>query len=88
MLFFGLLGVGSIAAIIGAIIAFFAFMGICLLVIGFSGMAMNRIYKKQTGSNRSPANRFCNIASVILGILPILSIFVVILQGIATGFSS
>nr|WP_242835235.1 hypothetical protein [Ruminiclostridium papyrosolvens] len=61
-----------IAAIIGIIIAFFFFIGVCLIIMGGTGVAMNKIYKKQTKVKYGALNSSCNIISIILGIIILL----------------
>ncbi|AEY65131.1 hypothetical protein Clo1100_0874 [Clostridium sp. BNL1100] len=61
-----------IAAIIGIIIIFFFFIGICLIIMGSTGVAMNKIYLKQTKVKYSAINSSYNIISIILGIIILL----------------
>lgn len=61
-----------IAAIIGFIIGAAFFIGICLLIIGCTGVGMNKIYSKQMEIENSGVSRFYNITSIILGLLFIL----------------
>ncbi|MDV3427144.1 MAG: hypothetical protein LIR50_08170 [Bacillota bacterium] len=61
-----------IAAIIGIIIAITCFMGICLIIIGGTGIAMNKLYSKQMKTNNNVSKPLFNISSIILGILFIL----------------
>ncbi len=61
-----------IAAIIGIIIVFFFFIGVCLIVMGGTGVAMNKIYLRQIKAKNSAINSFSNITSIILGIIILL----------------
>ncbi len=61
-----------VAAIIGIIIAFFFFIGVCLIIMGGTGVAMNKIYKKQTKVKYGAFNSSSNIISIILGIIILL----------------
>lgn len=61
-----------IAAIIGIIIALVCFIGICLIIMGGTGIAMNKIYFKQINTKGSVSESFFNISSIILGIIVIL----------------
>ncbi len=71
-----------LAAIIGIIIAFMCFIGICLIVMGGTGAAMNKIYFKQTKISNSASKPFFNIVSIILGIIFILFPLGYVLYGI------
>ncbi len=71
-----------LAAIIGIIIAFMCFIGICLIVMGGTGAAMNKIYLKQTKISNSASKPFFNIVSIILGIIFILFPLGYVLYGI------
>ncbi|BCZ45735.1 hypothetical protein psyc5s11_18020 [Clostridium gelidum] len=42
-----------IAAIIGSIIVLICFIGTCLIIIGGTGIAMNKIYPKQMETKNS-----------------------------------
>ncbi|SHJ27419.1 hypothetical protein SAMN02745163_01634 [Clostridium cavendishii DSM 21758] len=61
-----------IAAIIGIIIAFICFIGVCLIIIGGTGIAMNKIYLKQMKTKNNVSKPLFNITSIILGIIFIL----------------
>ena len=61
-----------IAAIIGIIIFFLLFIGVCLIIMGGTGVAMNKIYLKQVTVKNSALNSSCNIISIILGIIILL----------------
>lgn len=58
-----------IAAIITIIIAIFTFIGMCLLVIGVTGVAMNKIYIKQTQSKKGKFKSIYNVSSIVAGIM-------------------
>ncbi len=61
-----------IAAIIGIIIAFICFIGICLVIMGGTGIGMNKMYSKVMKIENNPSKPLFNIISVILGIIFIL----------------
>lgn len=61
-----------IAAIIGIIIALVCFIGTCLIIIGGTGIAMNKIYLKQVKAENSVLKPLFNTSSIILGIIFIL----------------
>jgi len=61
-----------IATIIGFIIALICFIGICLIIIGGTGIAMNKIYLKQMNTKNSISKPLFNTSSIILGIMFIL----------------
>jgi len=61
-----------IATIIGFIIALICFIGICLIIIGGTGIAMNKIYLKQMNTKNSVSKPLFNTSSIILGIMFIL----------------
>lgn len=61
-----------IAALIWIVIAFLCFIGICLIVIGITGIAMNKIYLKQMKSEKNVSIIFHNTSSIILGLIFIL----------------
>ena len=71
-----------ILAILGFMIAMFCFIGICLLVIGITGSIMNRIYIRQTKSERKVSKTLCNAGAVFFGIAFILFPFGYMLYGI------
>ena len=77
-----------IAAIIGIIIAFICFIGICLIIIGGTGIAMNKIYLKQMKTKNSVSKPLFNTSSVILGIIFILFPLGYVLFGIIFSLSS
>lgn len=77
-----------IAAIIGIIIGFICFIGICLIVMGGTGVAMNKIYLKQMKIKNSLSNPLFNILSIILGIIFILFPLGYVLYGIICSLSS
>lgn len=58
-----------IATIIGFIIALICFIGICLIIIGGTGIAMNKIYLKQMNTKNSVSKPLFNTSSIILGIM-------------------
>ncbi|MFA6941054.1 MAG: hypothetical protein WCQ54_08755 [Clostridiaceae bacterium] len=61
-----------IAAMIGIIIVLTCFIGICLIIIGGTGIAMNKIYMKQMKTENNVSKPLFNISSIILGIIFIL----------------
>jgi len=61
-----------IAAIIGIVIFLICFIGICLIIIGATGLAMDKIYLKQMKTKNSVSKPLFNTASIILGIMFIL----------------
>lgn len=61
-----------IAAIIGSIIVLISFIGICLITIGVTGVAMNKIYLKQMKTKKSVSKPLFNMSSIILGIIFVL----------------
>lgn len=77
-----------IAAIIGIIIALICFIGICLIIMGGTGIAMNKIYFKQINTKGSVSESFFNISSIILGIIVILFPLGYALFGIIFSLSS
>jgi hypothetical protein len=70
------------AAIIGFIIGLICFIGICLIIIGGTGIAMNKIYLKQMETKNSVSKPLFNISSIILGIMFILFPLGYVLSGI------
>ena len=73
MAFIGiLLTLPIFAAIAGLIIAMFVFMGICVMVIGITGILMNKMHRILTQSECAVSNRVYNIGSILLGIFIIL----------------
>ncbi len=77
-----------IAAIIGIIIAFICFIGVCLIIMGGTGVAMNKIYLNQMKIKNSLSNPLFNILSIILGIIFILFPLGYVLYGIISSLSS
>ena len=61
-----------IVAIIGSIIALICFIGTCLIIIGGTGIAMNKLYFKQMKTKNSLLKPLFNTSSIILGIIFIL----------------
>lgn len=57
------------AAVMGIIIGLLCFIGVCLLIIGITGAAMNRIYMKQMKTKNSVSKPLFNISSIILGFI-------------------
>lgn len=53
-------------------ISMFFFIGTCLLIIGITGISMNRIYAKQMKTQKKVSGTFYNSASLIAGSLLIL----------------
>ena len=76
-----------IAAIIGIIIGLICFIGTCLIIIGGTGIAMNKIYLKQMEIKNSVSNPLFNIMSIILGIIFILFPLGYVLFGIISSLS-
>ncbi len=77
-----------LAAIIGIIIVFICFIGICLIVMGSTGLAMNKIYLKQMNTENSASKPLLNVTSIILGIIFILFPLGCVLYGIISSVSS
>ncbi|SHI17960.1 hypothetical protein SAMN02745823_03073 [Sporobacter termitidis DSM 10068] len=71
-----------VAAIIGVIIAILGFIGICMVVIGGTGIAMDKIYIKQAQAKNSVPKAFHNTGSIILGAILILLPVGYVLYGI------
>lgn len=61
-----------VLAIIGIIIALICFIGACLIIIGGTGIAMNKIYLKQMKTQNRVTKSLFNTGSIILGIIFIL----------------
>lgn len=76
-----------IAAIIGIIIVFIGFIGICLIIMGGTGVAMNKIYLKQM-QVKSVSKPLFNITSIILGIIFLIFPLGYVLYGIISSLSS
>ena len=72
------------AAVIGAIIALICLMGICLLIIGITGMIMNKMYKKQTNMDRVASKPLFNSGAIILGVMLMLFPFGYVLYEIVS----
>ena len=77
-----------IAAIIGIIIALSCFIGTCLIIIGGTGIAMNKMYLKQMKTKNSVLKPIFNTSSIILGIIFILFPLGYVLSGIIFSLSS
>ncbi|OPJ60250.1 hypothetical protein [Clostridium chromiireducens] len=77
-----------IAAIIGIFIAFICFIGACLIIIGGTGIGMNKIYLKQMETKNSVLKPLFNTGSIILGIIFILFPLGCVLSGIIFSLSS
>lgn len=77
-----------IAAIIGIIIGFICFIGICILIIGITGIVMNKIYMRQMKTKNIVSKPLLNASSIILGIVFILFPFGYVLYGIICSLSS
>lgn len=77
-----------IGAIIGIVIAFICFIGICLIIIGGTGIAMNKIYFQQMKTKNSASKPLFNISSIILGIMFMLFPLGYVLFGIIFSLSS
>lgn len=77
-----------IAAIIGIIIALICFIGTCLIIIGGTGMVMDKIYSKQMKTENSTLKPLFNTSSIILGTIFILFPLGCVLSGIIFSLSS
>ncbi|EKQ54699.1 MULTISPECIES: hypothetical protein [unclassified Clostridium] len=77
-----------IAAIIGIIICLICFIGTCLIIIGGTGIAMNKIYLKQMKTKDIKLKPLFNTSSIILGIIFILFPLGCALYGIIFSLSS
>ena len=77
-----------IAAIIGIIIAVICFIGIGLIIMGGTGIAMNKIYLNQMKTKDSVSKPLFNISSIILGIIFILFPLGYVLSEIISSLSS
>lgn len=77
-----------LAAIAGIIIALLCFIGIGLIIIGGTGIAMNKIYLKQMKTKNSVSKPLFNTSSIILGIIFILFPLGYVLSGIISSLSS
>lgn len=78
----GIILLPFIAAIIGIIIFLICFIGTCLIIIGGTGMAMNKIYLKQMKTNNVLLKPQFNISSIILGIIFIIFPLGCVLSGV------
>ncbi|WP_238917864.1 hypothetical protein [Clostridium sp. YIM B02555] len=78
----GIILLPFIAAIIGIIIFLICFIGACLIIIGGTGMAMNKIYFKQIKTNNVLLKPQFNISSIILGIIFIIFPLGCVLSGV------
>ncbi|NRY63695.1 hypothetical protein [Clostridium beijerinckii] len=76
------------AAIIGIIIALICFIGVGLIIIGGTGIGMNKIYLKQIKTKDSALNFSFNIGSIILGSIFILFPLGCVLYGIIFSLAS
>lgn len=83
-----LLALPFVAAIIGIIIALICFIGTCLIIIGGTGIAMNKIYLKQMKTQNRVTKPSFNTSSIILGIMFILFPLVYVLVAIVSSLSS
>ena len=77
-----------IAAIIGIIIVITCFIGICLIIIGGTGIAMNKLYLKQMKTKNNVSKPLFNTSSIILGIIFILFPLGYVLSDIIFSLSS
>jgi uncharacterized membrane protein len=77
-----------IAAIIGIIIALFCFIGTCLIIMGGTGIAMNKMYLKQMKTTNRLSKPIFNKISIILGIIFILFPLGYVLSEIISSLSS
>ncbi len=77
-----------IAAIIGIIIVFICFIGICLIIMGGTGVAMNKIYIKQMNTQNKVSKPIFNILSILIGIIFLLLPLGYVLFGIIYSVSS
>ena len=77
-----------VAAMAGFIIAIFCFVGICLLLIGVTGIIMNKIYKTQTKADHCVSRPLYNVSSIVLGIAISLFPLGYVLAGIISAFAN
>lgn len=77
----------AILAIIGFIIGVLFFIGICTVIIGGTGIAMNKIYTKQTQTKKSVPKSIHNAGSIIVGIVLILLPVGYVLYGVISALS-
>lgn len=59
-------------AMTGILIAFLCFIGMCLIIIGCTGIAMNKIHSKQMKIENSVLGAVINKTSLIFGIIFVL----------------
>lgn len=78
----------SFVAIIGSIIGLICFIGTCLIIIGGTGIAMNKIYFKYMKTKNSVLKPLFNTTSIILGIIFVLLPLGYILSEIIFSLSS
>ena len=64
-----LLALPFFLAIIGIVIGVICFIGIGLIIIGGTGIAMNKIYLKQMKTQNGVTKSLFNTSSIILGIM-------------------
>ncbi|URZ18411.1 hypothetical protein [Clostridium felsineum] len=77
-----LIALPFVLAIIGIIIALICFIGTCLIILGGTGIAMNKIYLKQMKTQNRVTKSLFNTSSIILGIIFILFPLVYVLAEI------
>ena len=71
-----------IAISIGLMIGLLFFLALCLIVIGATGAAMNKLYMRQTHSKDRIIKKFNNAGAIITGIFLLMLPFGVILFSI------
>ena len=77
-----------IAAILGIIIGLICFIGAGLIIIGGTGVAMDKIYSKKMEEKNSVFKSLFNTSSIILGIIFILFPLAYVLSGIIHSVAS
>jgi TRAP-type C4-dicarboxylate transport system permease small subunit len=77
-----------IAAIIGIIIALFCFIGTCLIIMGGTGIVMDKMYLKQMKTTNGLSRPIFNKSSILLGIIFILFPLGYVLSDIISSLSS
>lgn len=77
-----------IGAIIGIMIGIICFMGVCLIAIGITGIAKNKIYSKQINTEKSISASWFNMSSIFLGIAFMLFPLGYFLAGVITELST
>lgn len=77
-----------IAAILGIIIALFCFIGTCLIIIGGTGIVMDKMYLKQMKTTNRLSKPIFNKSSIILGIIFILFPLGYVLSDIISSLAS